>query len=107
MRRQLAGGPTFDDAALGADTPELRALAAAERELFPPSQRDLASPWPQELPFPVSATDDKPRVHASGLPPAPVPSAPPTVSETGKDLAWLARLDMPDLPVRWDPRVVR
>jgi hypothetical protein len=29
VRRQLAGGPTFDDAALGADTPELRALAAA------------------------------------------------------------------------------
>ena len=107
VRRQVAGGPTFDDAALGADTPELRALAAAERELFPPSQRELSAPWPQELPFPVAATEDKPRVHASGLPPAPVPSVPPTTSETGKDLSWLAKLDMPDLPVRWDPRVVR
>jgi membrane-bound lytic murein transglycosylase D len=106
-RRQMAGGPTFDDTALGADTPELRALAAAERELFPPSQRDLASPWPQELPFAVAATEDKPRVHASGLPPTPVPSTPPVTSESGKDLAWLARLDMPDLPVRWDTRVVR
>ncbi|MDF2692287.1 MAG: Membrane-bound lytic murein transglycosylase precursor [Labilithrix sp.] len=107
VRRQVAGGPTFDDAALGADTPELRALAAAERELFPPSQRDLSSPWPQELPFPVAATEDKPRVHASGLPPSPLPSTAPLASESGKDLAWLAKLDMPDLPVRWDPRVVR
>lgn len=107
VRRQVAGGPTFDDTALGADTPELRALASAERELFPPSQRDLSSPWPQELPFPVAATDDKPRVHASGLPPGPVPSALPATSESGKDLAWLAKLEMPDLPVRWDARVVR
>ena len=107
VRRQVAGGPTFDDAALGADTPELRALAAAERELFPPSQRELSSPWPQELPFPVAATEDKPRVHASGLPPAPPPSTPPASSDTGKDLSWLAKLEMPDLPVRWDPRVVR
>lgn len=107
VRRQLAGGPTYDDAALGADTPELRALALAERELFPPSQRELGAPWPQELPFPVSASDDKPRVHASGLPPAPPASRPPAVSDVGKDLAWLAKLDMPDLPVRWDARVVR
>lgn len=106
-RRVISGGPTYDDAALGADTPELRALAAAERELFPPSQRDIYSPWPQELPFPVGATDDKPRVHASGLPPTPPPSVPPTISETGRDVSWLAKLDMPDLPVRWDPRVVR
>lgn len=107
-RRSIAGGPTYDDAALGADSPELRALAAAERELFPPSQRDITSPWPQELPFPVAATDDKPRVHASGLPPAPPPSSPPLTGESGtKDLSWIAKLDMPDLPVRWDPRVVR
>ncbi len=106
-RRAIASGPTYDETALGADTPELRALAAAERELFPPSQRDLSSPWPQELPFAVSATEDKPRVHASGLPPAAPPSTPPTTSESGKDLTWLAKLDMPDLPVRWDPRVVR
>ncbi|MBX3224832.1 MAG: transglycosylase SLT domain-containing protein [Labilithrix sp.] len=107
VRRQVAGGPTYDEAALGADSPELRALAAAERELFPPSQRDLSSPWPQELPFPVAATEDKPRVHATGLPPAPAPSVPPMLSESGKDLSWLAKLEMPDLPVRWDARVVR
>jgi membrane-bound lytic murein transglycosylase D len=55
----------------------------------------------------VAAEGDKPRVHASGLPPTPPPSRPPTSSESGKDLSWLAKLDMPDLPVRWDPRLVR
>ena len=108
QRRAIASGPTYDESSLGADTPELRALAAAERELFPPSQRDLSSPWPEELPLPVAATDDKPRVHASGLPPAPPPSTPPAASaDTGKDLAWVSQLDLPDLPVRWDPRVIR
>jgi membrane-bound lytic murein transglycosylase D len=106
-RRTVAGGPTYDDTAVGADTPELRALAMAERELFPPSQRDISSPWPQELPFPVAAGEDKPRVHASGLPPVPTPSVPPSTSDGGKDLGWLAKLDMPDLPVRWEPRLVR
>lgn len=106
-RRVISGGPTYDEAALGADTPDLRALAAAEHELFPPSQRDLSSPWPQELPFPIAAESDRPRVHASGLPPTPSPSSPPATSETGKDLSWLSKLDMPDLPVRWDARVVR
>lgn len=107
MRRALAGGPTFDEAALGADTPELRALAAAERELFPPSQRDVSSPWPSGLPFPVAATEDAPRVHASGLPAAPPPSTPPLTGEGGKDMAWLSKLDLPDLPIRWDARLVR
>src|SRR5262249_8910693 len=58
-------------------------------------------------PLPVSAMDDRPRVHASGLPPMPPPTVPPTTSETGKDLGWLTKLDLPDLPIRWDPRVVR
>lgn len=106
VRRSTAGGPTFDDTSVGADTPELRALHAAERELFPPASPALGSSWPSELPFPVAASEDRPRVHASGLPPAPPASAPPA-SDNGKDLSWLSKLDMPDLPVRWDARVVR
>jgi membrane-bound lytic murein transglycosylase D len=102
----VAGGPTLDDAAAGADTPELRALHAAERELFPPASPLLGAPWPSELPFPVATPDDRPRVHASGLPPVPPKSAPPA-AEGKRDLSWLARLELPDLPVRWDPRVVR
>lgn len=106
VRRQVAGGPTLDDTSVGADTPELRALHAAERELFPPAAPNIGTPWPQELPFPVATTDDRPRVHASGLPPAPPLSTPPA-AEGARDMAWLAKLDMPDLPIRWDARVVR
>jgi len=106
VRRSTAGGPTFDDGALGADTPELRALYAAERELFPPASATVGSPWPQELPFPITATEDRPRVHSSGLPPAPALSERPHV-EGPRDMAWLSKLDMPDLPVRWDARVIR
>lgn len=106
VRRSTAGGPTYDDGALGADTPELRALYAAEKELFPPASPNVGTPWPQELPFPITASEDRPRVHASGLPPAPPPSTPP-VTDGPRDMAWLAKLDMPDLPVRWESRVVR
>jgi membrane-bound lytic murein transglycosylase D len=111
-RRSIAGGPTGDDVTLGAETPELRALREAERELFPPASPGPTGGWPSELtPVPSPwATLGGPGtggvgVHASGLPPdAP---APPALSESGKDLTWLSRLQMPDIPVRWDDRVVR
>jgi membrane-bound lytic murein transglycosylase D len=106
VRRQVAGGPTFDDTSIGADTPELRALHAAERELFPPASPVIGAPWPSELPFPVTTTDDRPRVHASGLSPVPPASASPSV-EGGRDMSWLATLELPDLPIRWDARVVK
>ena len=106
VRRAVAGGPTLDDTSAGADTPELRALHAAERELFPPASPALGSPWPQELPFPVGTTEDRPRVHASGLSPAP-PASSPAQAEGAKDMAWLSKLEMPDLPIRWDARVIK
>jgi membrane-bound lytic murein transglycosylase D len=105
-RRQIAGGPTADDVALGAETPELRALHDAERQLFPPAMPALGTPWPDQLPAPLSESERAPRVHASGLPPSP-PSSQPPIAEGGKDLSWLAHLEMPDVPVRWDARVVR
>ena len=44
-------------------------------------------------------------MHASGLStPPPVPQG---TAEGTKDVSWLAKLTLPDLPVRWDPRVVR
>lgn len=102
-RRKFAGGPTADDVAFGPESPELRALRDAERELFPPAM-PASGAWPSELGSPLSSAT--PRVHASGLPPAPVPSAPP-VPEGGKDISWISKLALPDLPVRWDARVVR
>jgi membrane-bound lytic murein transglycosylase D len=105
-RRQISGGPTADDVAMGAETPELRALREAERELFPPAMPAAGAPWPDQLPSPLSASEKAPRVHATGLPPAPPASSPP-VAEGGKDLSWLAHLELPDVPVRWDARVVR
>lgn len=62
--------------------------------------------WPDELPFPVASSEDRPRVHSSGLPPTP-PATAPALADGGRDLAWLSKLEMPDLPVRWDARVVR
>jgi membrane-bound lytic murein transglycosylase D len=104
-RRSIAGGPTSDDVALGAESPELRTLREAERELFPPAAPAIGSSWPSELPM-VLPDGAGPRVHATGVPPADA-TAPEPPEATGKDLAWLSKLETPDIPVRWDERVVR
>jgi membrane-bound lytic murein transglycosylase D len=103
-RRAIAGGPTGEDTSAGAESSELRALREAERELFPQASPAPGTPWPSELPLRLPG-DDAPHVHASGLPPAE-PSPPPAPEGT-RDLSWLTKLEMPDLPVRWDDRVVR
>ncbi len=103
-RRSIAGGPTGDDESQGVESPELKALREAERELFPPAAPTQGSPWPTDVPL-VMPGDAGPHVHATGVPPAaPTPPAP---GEGTRDLAWLAKLQLPDLPVRWDDRVVR
>src|SRR5579875_14988 len=68
-RRTIAGGPTSDDAAMGAESPDLRALREAEKELFPPAAPAPGDAWPSDLPM-VLPDENAPRVHASGLPPA-------------------------------------
>ncbi len=105
-RHLVAGGPTVEDLAANADSPELRALREAERELFPQATPAPGAAWPTELPSFLSAPEEAPLVHATGLPPSPPPSSPP-LAEGGHDLGWLSQLQMPDLPVRWDARVVR
>jgi len=104
-KKPVITATTTDDARISADTPELSELARAERELFPPSLKEMGNPWPTDLP---GTPDDPlhPRVHASGLPAPPPPSTIP-VAEGGRDVSWLAKLEMPDLPIRWDARVVR
>jgi membrane-bound lytic murein transglycosylase D len=102
-RRAIAGGSTADEASAGFESSELRALREAERELFAqPAAPAAGAGWPSDLPQVLS--QDSPRVFASGLPPA-APTVPPPPAERGGD--WLAKLELPDLPIRWDERVVR
>jgi membrane-bound lytic murein transglycosylase D len=103
-RRTIAGGPTGDEPS-GAESPELRALREAERELFPPASPEAegaASTSPLILPV---GDDAQPRVVASGLPPSRAIELPG--AQPARDLAWLSHLELPDIPVRWDERVVR
>jgi membrane-bound lytic murein transglycosylase D len=101
-RRAIAGGPTGDDAVPGAESADLRALREAELELFP-AATSAQGHWPSDV-LRIPPLDDGPSVVATGLPPA----APgPTTDASRVDLAWLESLEMPDLPVRWDERVVR
>jgi membrane-bound lytic murein transglycosylase D len=106
-RRSIAGGPTTEDLASGPESPELRSLREAERELFPTASPAPGSAWPSDLPalFPGDAA---PHVWATGLPPgAPQATAHPAPPPNEVGMGWLAQLEMPDLPVRWDERVVR
>ncbi len=103
-RHGIAGAPTAEDATAGVESAELTALREAEQELFPPAAPAQGSPWPSDLPFAMPG-EPGPRVAATGVPPA-VPGV-PVRPDTTRDLAWLTRLDLPDLPVRWDDRVVR
>jgi membrane-bound lytic murein transglycosylase D len=98
IRRQIAGGPTADDANAGVESPELAELRAAERELFPPAAPAIGSAWPSELPAWRESRE-------SGLSTPPESRAPPAEGE--RDLSWLGKLTLPDLPVRFDARVVR
>jgi membrane-bound lytic murein transglycosylase D len=102
-RRAIAGGPTSDETSQGAESAELRALRDAERELFPPAAPAPGNAWPAELAL-LLPGEDAPHVHASGLP--PTEPRPPPLPEGPRDLSWLMKLDMPDLPVRWDDHVV-
>jgi membrane-bound lytic murein transglycosylase D len=101
-RRAIAGGPTGDDVLPGAESPDLRALREAELELFPAPSSTPGGHFPVD--GPLTPPGDGPDVVATGLPPSsPEPS--PEVSRV--DTSWLQTLEMPDLPVRWDARVVR
>jgi membrane-bound lytic murein transglycosylase D len=99
----VAGGPAPDDLGSGAETEELRALREAEREVFAPAAPAVAGAGLPEIPELVPRGAG-PRVVATGVP--PVEPASPFQEDTSSDLAWLAGLEMPDLPIRWEPRLV-
>jgi membrane-bound lytic murein transglycosylase D len=99
-RQHITGGAPSDDAIRrGKDDVELRSLQDAERVLFP---RPLEG---AELGFDFSpASPAGPEVNATGLPGG-------ITSESSRapasDAGWLQSLVSPDLPVRYDERVVR
>jgi membrane-bound lytic murein transglycosylase D len=103
-RRAIAGGPTGEETTAGVESAELSALREAEHQLFPQAAPAPGNAWPSELPLRMPG-EDAPHVHATGLPPAE--PTPPPAPEGTRDLSWLNKLEMPDLPVRWDERVVR
>jgi membrane-bound lytic murein transglycosylase D len=101
-RRQIAGGATADELKAKKDDPELTKLLEAERVLFPRPLNGMAPGWSWELPESghngVTALD-------TGLPPSAggSPSAPPSA----KEAEWLRGLAVPNLPVRYDERLLK
>jgi membrane-bound lytic murein transglycosylase D len=100
-RRQIAGGSTDDDLRAGKDDPELAKLREAERVLFPRPLPGVAVGWSWDLPAPSASETE---VSASGLPLSAPSRAPAPVA---RDADWLRGLALPNLPVRYDERVLK
>ncbi|HVR19459.1 MAG TPA: transglycosylase SLT domain-containing protein [Polyangiaceae bacterium] len=101
-RRQIAAGLTNDDLLAGKDDPELKKLREAERVLFPEPLPGMTAGWSWDLPRPGARG---PEVSSTGLPPDPAERAGATPS--AKDSEWLGGLSLPNLPLRYDERVVK
>ena len=102
-RRQIAGGATDDELKAKKDDPELLQLREAERVLFPRPLPGMAPGWAWELP---PTAPPGPAALDTGLPPAPASAllAPPP---TAKEADWLRGLALPNLPVRYDERLLK
>lgn len=95
-RRGVAGG-TPEAYLERATDPELKALRAAEKVLFPELLSGFTAGW--------SWGRLDPTVQDGGLPPA-VEALPSAKVDAARDAEWLASLALPDFPVRLDSRVV-
>jgi membrane-bound lytic murein transglycosylase D len=102
-RRQIATGPTDDDVRAGKDDPELSKLREAERVLFPRPLAGFAAGWSWEAPA-AGSTDTE--VVNSGVPPE-LPLTPPAAPTAAKDADWLRGLALPNLPLRYDDRILK
>ncbi|EYF00351.1 transglycosylase SLT domain-containing protein [Chondromyces apiculatus] len=109
--RRIISGTTAQQGTSAGESTELRALRDIDRLLFPAATPSPGPTWMAD--GTVLLDPGGPRVDASGVPPSallPGPGAtststPPPVAP--RDLSWLRQLKMPDIPVRWDARVVR
>ncbi|WP_437551025.1 transglycosylase SLT domain-containing protein [Sorangium sp. So ce367] len=102
-RRVIAGTATPAGASTG-ESPELRTLRAIDLALFPGAAPSAGPAWPVDGTLLLGAGE--PRLEVSGLPPAGLP-APLAEAEETRDISWLRQLELPEIPVRWDGRVVR
>ena len=103
-RREVAGGPTSDDLRAGKEDAELRALKRADRVLFPKPLEGARPGWSWDLPEPVENGDAE--VVASGLPPDARLGTRPSAEIGAIDAEWIKSLTLPNLPVRYEARVV-
>ena len=103
-RQHITGGqPSDDQIRRGKDDAELRSLREAERVLFPQPLAGVVLGFDFQSPGTATAG---PEVDASGLPPG-VTSTPGAEPAGASDATWLRGLTQPDLPTRYDERVVR
>ncbi|MFO7178035.1 MAG: LysM peptidoglycan-binding domain-containing protein [Pseudomonadota bacterium] len=103
MRRHIAGGPTEEDLRAGKNDPELSALREAEVALFPKPLPGVVPGWSWDVP---RALDQGGPEIVAGAPPATrlVPSAEP---QAVPNTPFLKSLTLPDIPVRFEERVLR
>jgi membrane-bound lytic murein transglycosylase D len=111
-RRAVRGSPV-DDAPAG-ESPELRDLRRFEEQAFPRAGAPVPVPGddttPPAMPLPGhwgGSGDVAPELRSPSSPPSsrsPSASTPPSPAP---DSDWLRSLKLPDLPVRWDPLVLR
>jgi membrane-bound lytic murein transglycosylase D len=104
-RRAVAGVSAVDDADRRVETPEVIALREAEHELFGVAGRSAPS-LVTEQPAALSLDPSRPDIYANGLPP-PASVHTEREVETVQNTAWLSSLEMPDLPVHWNSRLIR
>jgi membrane-bound lytic murein transglycosylase D len=110
--RRAVRGVALDESEIS-ETPELRSLRRFEEEAFPrpaagaagappglPGPDDSAKDLPPGLPGRWGGSGDVPHGLRSPERAAVQPPAKP-------NLDWMRRLALPDLPVRWEPQVIR
>jgi membrane-bound lytic murein transglycosylase D len=103
-RQHITGGaPSEDELRRGNGDQELSRLREAERVLFPRPLTGVALGFD----FAPLRAAGEPEVNASGIPAGMGSGREDASTATGSDAAWLRSLAQPDLPVRYDERVVR
>lgn len=103
-RRLISGGVTKDELRAGTDDPELLALRRAEQVLFPRPLPGAMPGWSWDVSPPPPA--EGPALFDSGVPPGG-DATPASDNEHAAEVTWLKGLQQPNIPVRFDARVIK